>query len=71
MLKSFNVNVNIENKNGLIVFDVVVLVRREGSRWGCVERMVKWYGGKCLVFLVKIKIIFDIFSFKLIWCELR
>ncbi|CAF2119765.1 unnamed protein product [Brassica rapa] len=71
MLKSSNVNVNIENKNGLTVLDVAVLLRREGSRWGRVERMVKWHGGKRSASLVKIKTTSDILSSKLTWCESR
>ncbi|XP_013626834.1 PREDICTED: uncharacterized protein LOC106332885 [Brassica oleracea var. oleracea] len=71
MLKSSNVNVNIENKNGLTVLDVAVLLRREGSRWGRVERMVKWHGGKRSASLVKIRTTSDILSSKLTWCESR
>lgn len=71
MLKSSNVNVNIENKNGLTVLDVAVLLRREGSRWCRVERMVKWHGGKRSASLVKIKTTSDILSSKLTWCESR
>ncbi|KAJ0260999.1 Ankyrin repeat family protein [Hirschfeldia incana] len=68
MLKSSNVNVNIENKNGLTVLDVAVLLRREGNRWGSwcgVERVLKWHGGKRSASLVKIKTASDILSSKL------
>ncbi|XP_018475000.2 ankyrin repeat-containing protein BDA1 [Raphanus sativus] len=74
MLKSSNVNVNIENKNGLTVLDVAVLLRREGNRWGSwcgVERVVKWHGGKRSASLVKSKTTSDILGSKLTWCESR
>ncbi|KAF8118022.1 hypothetical protein N665_0006s0026 [Sinapis alba] len=70
MLKSSNVNVNIENKNGLTLLDVAVLLRREGNRGG-VERMVKKHGGKRSVSLVKIRTTSDILGSKLTWCESR
>ncbi|EOA20554.1 hypothetical protein CARUB_v10000867mg [Capsella rubella] len=66
MLKSSNINVNIENKNGFTVLDVAALHNNRE-----IERMVKKHGGKRSVSLVKIKTTSDLLASKLSWRESR
>ncbi|AED92169.1 putative protein [Arabidopsis thaliana] len=66
LLESSKINVNIENKNGLTVFDIAVLHNNRE-----IERMVKRHGGKRSVSLVKIKTTSDILASQLSWRESR
>ncbi|CAN8256204.1 unnamed protein product [Cochlearia groenlandica] len=70
MLNSSKINVNIENKNGLTVLDVVLLLKQDNIKRD-IERLVKKHGGKRSVSLVKIKTTPDVLASRFTWNESR